>query len=51
MRDERDQPPGLLPPVRDWTFAGMACGLVLAFAVLAPWVVLALVVWAVLETP
>lgn len=51
MSDDRDQLPGLFPPAREWTVAGMLGALLLALLVLLPWAVLFVLVWALTATP
>jgi hypothetical protein len=41
----------MFPPLREWTWWGVWCGLLIAVLALLPWFVFGLLVWAVLATP
>ena len=47
----RDQRPGLLPPVRDWTVPQLVGALGIVGVAFLPWVFLGFIVWAVLSAP
>lgn len=47
----RDQMPGLLPPVREWTLPQLVGALGIVFVAFLPWLFLLWIVYALLSAP
>jgi hypothetical protein len=51
MRRRRDQLPGLLPPIQDWTVPQLVVAVGMVLMAFTPWMWLAWILWVLSATP